>query len=387
MVGEQNQTKPSLPQVDYEIRNSGVMVIRLSGNWTLTGQTPESEKIVRKILDTKPLERIAFDTSTIGNWDTVFLTLLKDISDYCAQNQVEVDKSGLPEGARGLLSLAGAVPERGKKEKTAAARDSLLEAIGRDTVAFLEGAGTIFMFFGQVFVAVGRFLIGKARVRRVDLFLNMQEAGVRGVPIISLITFLVGTILAYISAAQLAAFGAKIFVAHLVGVAMAREMAPMMTAIIVAGRTGAAFAAQLGTMTVNEEVDAFRTLGLSPMETLVLPRVLALTLMMPFLVIYANLMGNAGAAFIAILQFDIGAKEYFSALRDAITLQDFAEGFVKSVVYGVLVAISGCLKGMHSGRSAGDVGISTTSAVVMSLVLIVAASAVLTAFFDALWRG
>ena len=386
MVGEQNQTRPSLPQVDYEISDVGVMVIRLSGNWILTDPTPESEEIVRKISDTKPLARIAFDTSAIGSWDTVFLTLLKDICDHCAQHKLEVDESGLPEGARGLLSLAGAVPERGKKDKTAAARDSILEEVGRDTIAFLEAAGTIFTFFGQVFVALGRFLVGKSRIRRTDLFLNMQEAGVRAVPIISLITFLVGTILAYISAAQLTAFGAKIFVANLVGEAMAREMAAMMTAIIVAGRTGAAFAAQLGTMTVNEEIDAYRTLGLSPMETLVLPRVLALTLMMPFLVIYANLMGNAGGALIAISQFDIGAKEYFSALQNAVTLQHFTEGLIKGVVYGVLVAISGCLKGMHCGRSAGDVGISTTSAVVMSLVLIVTASAILTAFFDSLWR-
>ncbi len=386
-MGESRQTDASAPEVNYDFSNSSTLVIKLSGNWTLADSTPDTEDILRRLSDTQPLKQIAFDTNALGAWDTVLLAFLKDVSGYCTEHQVEVEQSGLPDGAKGMLSLASAVPERGRIEEDAAARQSVLEEIGRDTVAFLEAAGTVFVFFGQVFLAMGRFLIGKARVRRADLFFNMQEAGVRGVPIISLITFLVGIILAYVSAAQLAAFGAKIFVAHLVGVAMAREMAPMMTAIIVAGRTGAAYAAQLGTMTVNEEIDALRTLGLSPMETLVLPRVLALTLMMPFLVIYANLMGNAGGAFIAIFQFDIGVKEYFSALQNVITLQDYAEGLVKSVVYAVLVAISGCLKGMHSGRSAGDVGTSTTSAVVMSLVLIVTASAILTALFDPLLRG
>ncbi len=386
-MGESQQTEASAPEVNYDFTDSGTLVIKLSGNWTLAESTPDPEDILRRLSDTQSLKHIAFNTSSLGAWDTVLLAFLKDVSGYCAEHQVEVEQSGLPEGTRGLLDLAQAVPERGKKEESPAARDSLLEQIGRDAVAFLETAGTFFVFFWQVFIALGRFLIGKTKVRRRDLFLNMQEVGVRGLPIISLITFLVGIILAYVSAAQLAEFGAKIYVAHVVGVGMAREMAPMMTAIIVAGRTGAAFAAQLGTMTVNEEIDAYRTLGLPPVETLVLPRVLALTLMMPFLVVYANLMGNAGSAAISILQFDISPKEYFSVLQEFLKLQDLAEGLIKGTVYGVLVAICGCLKGMHSGRSAGDVGTSTTSAVVMSLIMIVTASAVLTVIFDTLWRG
>ena len=386
-MGESRQTDASAPEVNYDFSNSSTLVIKLSGNWTLADSTPDPEDILRRLSDTQPLKQIAFDTNALGAWDTVLLAFLKDVSGYCAERQVEVEQSGLPEGTRGLLDLAEAVPERGKKEESPASRDSLLEQIGRDAVAFLETAGVFFVFFGQVIAALGRFLIGKTKVRRTDLFLNMQEAGVRGLPIISLITFLVGVILAYISAAQLAAFGAKIFVAHLVGVAMAREMAPMMTAIIVAGRTGAAFAAQLGTMTVNEEIDAYRTLGLPPIDTLVLPRVLALMLMMPFLVVYANLMGNAGSATIAILHFDISAREYFSVLQEVLKLHDFAEGLIKGMVYGVLVAICGCLKGMHSGRSAGDVGTSTTAAVVMSLIMIVMASAILTMLFDTLRSG
>ncbi len=386
-MGESRQTDASAPGVNYDFTDTGTAVIKLSGNWTLTDSTPDSEETLRRLADTQSLKHIAFDTGALGAWDTVLLAYLKDVFSYCAEHQVEVEQSGLPEGTRGLLDLAEAVPERGKKEENPAARDSLLEQIGRDAVAFLETAGTFFVFFWQVFVALGRFLIGKTKVRRADLFLNMQEVGVRGLPIISLITFLVGIILAYVSAAQLAEFGAKIYVAHVVGVGMAREMAPMMTAIIVAGRTGAAFAAQLGTMTVNEEIDAYRTLGLPPVETLVLPRVLALTLMMPFLVVYANLMGNAGSAAISILQFDVSPKEYFSVLQEFLKLRDFAEGLIKGMVYGGLVAICGCLKGMNSGRSAGDVGTSTTSAVVMSLIMIVTASAVLTVIFDTLWRG
>ena len=385
MTIEQYTTEPTPPGVEYTSTASGVLNIRLSGNWTLNESIPASEEIFRKISHAKTVHDIKFETSALGAWDTVFLTLIKDIIDYCRDNRLKVDQKGLPEGVRGLLNLADTVPERSKEDLSTVEKESILEEIGRDTVEFLHQSGILVTFIGKVFLTVGRFLIGKARVRRTELVFNIQEAGVRGVPIVSLLTFLVGVILAYVAAAQLTKFGAKILVANLVGVAMAREMAPMITAVIMAGRTGGAYAAQLGTMTVNEEIDAFRTLGLPPMEMLVLPRVLALTLMMPFLVVYANLMGNLGGAVVAIFRLDIGATEYFTALSQAITWRDFLEGLIKSFVYGWLVAISGCLKGIYSGRSAGAVGTSTTSAVVMSLVLIVSSSAVLTAFFDTLW--
>jgi phospholipid/cholesterol/gamma-HCH transport system permease protein len=382
MATESKRSKlQTAPQLDYDQPETGAIVFRLSGPWTISGVIPASEESIQFLAVTEALQRIAFDTTRLEDWDTALLAFLKEIADYCQVNQIKVDASGLPDGVKGLLSLAEAVPRRELVHQKDA---SLLEMIGRDALDFVTNTGQVVAFFGDVLKALGRFIIGHAKIRRKDLFYNIQEAGLRSVPIISLISFLVGIILAYISAAQLETFGAKIYVASLVGIAMAREMAPIMTAIIIAGRTGAAFAAQLGTMTVNEEIDAYKTLGVPPMEILVLPRVLALTLMMPFLVVYSNLWGNLGGALIAVGQFDISVAEYFSTLQQDIKVMDFFEGLIKSIVYGVLVATSGCLRGIHSGRSAGAVGLATTGAVVMSLVLIVSASAVMTPIFDAL---
>jgi phospholipid/cholesterol/gamma-HCH transport system permease protein len=202
---------------------------------------------------------------------------------------------------------------------------------------------------------------------------------------VTLISFLVGAILAFIGAVQLQQFGAQIYVANLVGLAMALEMGAMMTAIIMAGRTGAAFAAQLGTMQVNQEVDAPTTLGVSPMEFLVVPRMLALVLMVPLLTLYADLMGMLGGAAIAATTLDVSLPVYFRQLREALTLKAFAQGLLKSGVYGGIVALSGCLRGMQCGRSAAAVGEAATSAVVTGIVGIIVSSAVLTVIYLEVW--
>jgi phospholipid/cholesterol/gamma-HCH transport system permease protein len=192
--------------------------------------------------------------------------------------------------------------------------------------------------------------------------------GAQALPIVTLISFLVGVILAYVGAVQLRQFGAQIYVADLVGIAMTREMGAMMAAIIMAGRTGAAFAASLGTMQVNEEIDALTTLGISPMEFLVLPRVLALTAMMPLLCVYADLVGILGGACVGVGMLDLGGVEYFVRSSHAITLRDVLAGLVMSGVFGALVALAGCLRGMQCGRSSAAVGWAATSAVVTGIV-------------------
>jgi len=220
-------------------------------------------------------------------------------------------------------------------------------------------------------------LTGRAQFRISDFTLTVQQCGAEAVGIVTLVSFLVGLILAFIGAIQLKQFGAQIFVADLVGLGMAREMGAMMTAIIMAGRTGASFAAQLGTMTANEEIDALKTMGISPTEFLVLPRLLALTLMMPLLCLYSNLLGIAGGAVVGVGMLDLGVVSYFDQTRNALSLADFGAGLIKAVVYGSLVALSGCLRGMQCGRSAAAVGKATTSAVVTSIVLIVIASGII----------
>ncbi len=231
-------------------------------------------------------------------------------------------------------------------------------------------------FLGELTLSVGRLLRGQAQFRRVDLWRTVQECGANALPIVTLISLLVGMILAFVGAVQLEQFGAEIYVANLVGLAMAREMGAMMTAIIMAGRTGAAFAAQLGTMTVNEEIDALRTLGISPMEFLVLPRMLALIVMMPLLCLYADLVGMIGGLIVGVGMLDITFVEYFNQTVEAVGLNDIAMGVIKSAVFGVLVALSGCMRGMQSGRSASAVGVAATSAVVTAIVFIIVTDAV-----------
>jgi phospholipid/cholesterol/gamma-HCH transport system permease protein len=200
----------------------------------------------------------------------------------------------------------------------------------------------------------------------------------QALPIVTLISFLVGVILALIGAIQLALFGAEIYVANLVGVSMVRLMAAIMTGIVMAGRTGGAFAAQLGTMQVNQEIDALKTLGLSPMEFLVLPRMLALALMMPLLALYANVVGILGGAMVTFTLPDINVIQFFNQLVEAVRLWDLGIGLFSSAVFGVIVAISGCMRGMQCGRSASAVGDAATSAVVTAIVGIIVTTAIIT---------
>jgi phospholipid/cholesterol/gamma-HCH transport system permease protein len=212
----------------------------------------------------------------------------------------------------------------------------------------------------------------------VDLTLTIQECGARALPIVSLISMLVGMILAFVGAVQLQMFGAEIYVANLVGIAMVRVMGAVMTGIIMAGRTGGAFAAQLGTMEVNEEIDALRTLGISPMEFLVLPRMLGLALMMPLLCLYADLMGILGGLIVGVGMLDLTLMQYFLQTRNALGLNHLLIGLFQGAVFGILVALAGCLRGMQCGRSAAAVGDASTSAVVTGIVSIIVATALVT---------
>ena len=210
-------------------------------------------------------------------------------------------------------------------------------------------------------------------MRSRDFWLAVQQAGASALPIIGVISFLVGMIQAFVGGSQLALFGAQIFVANLVAIAMLREMGPLMASLIMAGRTGSAYAAELGTMQVNEEIDALRGMGISPVEFLVLPRLLALALMMPLLAIYANLFGVLGGAVVGLGVLGISPVTYWEQSLQFLRPQDFVVGLVKAAVFGILVGAAGCLRGIRSGRNAASVGASTTSAVVTGIVIVIVA--------------
>jgi phospholipid/cholesterol/gamma-HCH transport system permease protein len=363
--------------------DSGTLLITLAGRWTMKKRLPTISQVEAQLASQPPVRRVAFDCQGMDGWDSGLLTFMVKVINVSKAKQIDTDCDGLPEGVHKLLNLAFAVPER-KGARRELVREPLLERVGKGTIGTVAGAGEMIGFIGEATLSLLRFVTGRARYRKSDLFVIMQECGAQALPIVSLISFLVGLILAFIGAMQLRQFGAQVYIANLVAIGMARAMGAMMTAIIMAGRTGAAFAAQLGTMTVNEEIDALSTMGIPAMDFLVLPRMLALIVMMPLLTLYSDLMGMLGGAFIARTLFDIGLFEYYTQTRSSVDLTDFAVGLINGSVYGVIVALSGCLRGIQSGRSASAVGAAATSAVVTAIVFIIVATAILTVIYDVL---
>ncbi|WP_455202596.1 MlaE family ABC transporter permease [Kaarinaea lacus] len=355
------------------------LLIKLTGAWRLQQSRPAFSDIEPSLRNTS-ITRINFDSQAMTAWDTGLLTFLAQLIQLAQSQHIEIDKSGLPSGVQRLLVLATAVPpvkQPGHEEKP----PGFITQIGTFTIELLRGAPASLSFLGEVILSLGRWLRGKAQFRQRDLFLIIEEVGPQGLGIVALISFLVGLIVAYMGAVQLVQFGAEIYIADLVAIGMVREMGALMTGVIIAGRTGAAFAAQLGTMQVNEEIDALKTLGISVIDFLVLPRLLALITMMPLLTLYSGLIGVVAGFTVATVVFDIGAFEYYHQTIRALDLRHFSVGVFKGTIYGVLVAYAGCLRGMQCGRSAQAVGEATTSAVVTSILLIVIAASALTIVF------
>jgi len=351
--------------------SDGSLLIRLAGTWRLEAGLPPTESVERELSTDSPTH-VRFDTEGLGAWDSGILTFLVAVSRLGREHDVVVDWAGLPEGLQRLVSLAEAVPEKEHARAEETERE-LIERVGEMAIETHYEFWRDVEFVGQVAVALARALRGKARFRRSDLALLIQQNGFEALPIVTLVTFLLGLILAFVGAVQLQTFGATIYVADLVGVAMVRDMGALITGIVMAGRSGAAFAAQLGAMKVTQETDALTTMAISPMEFLVLPRLLALCLMMPFLTLYGDAMGILGGSFVGITMLDLSAVEYFQQTASAVSLTDVLGGVFKGSVYGVLIAIAGCLRGMNAGNSSSAVGDAATSAVVTSIVAIIVA--------------
>jgi phospholipid/cholesterol/gamma-HCH transport system permease protein len=239
-------------------------------------------------------------------------------------------------------------------------------------------------FLGQVLLSAGAGLTGKARFRGKDLSRVTAEASARAVPIVSIVNLLVGAILAFVGAVQLVKFGAGIYVADLVAIAEAREMAAIITAVVMAGRTGAAFAAEIATMQANEEVDALEVLGLDAVDFLVLPRVVALLFMMPLLFVYGCAMSLVGGMIVSAGMLDVSAAAYMDRTFEALTYTHLMLGLTKSIVFGALIGMVGCYCGLYAKRNAAGVGQATTSAVVISIVGIIVLDAIFAVCANAL---
>ena len=348
------------------------LLVRLAGSWTVRGAMPESADVERAMDTSPPPERVTFDAGRVGHWDSRLLTFLLAVREAALAKNVDFDPAGLPEGVESLIRLASAVPERAEARREVA-RPPFLARVGIGWTSFARSGGDAVAFIGAATLSLLRLLTGRAQFRRSDLFLIIQQVGAEALPIVALISILVGLILAFVGSIQLQMFGAQIYVANLVAIGMTREMGAMMTGIIMAGRTGAAFAAQLGTMQVNEEIDALKTLGVEPTDFLVLPRMVALIVMMPLLCVYANVLGIFGGFVVGVGMLDLSPVQYWNQTLAWLRPGGVLLGIGKSVIFGVIIAISGCLRGIQCGRSAAAVGSAATSSVVTSIVWIIVA--------------
>ena len=358
--------------IALERKDGSSLLVHLRGKWQLGHDMPSSSVVAKELsAQAKPV-RIGFETSELTGWDSALISFLVETYDLCQAHGVEQDRSGLPAGVRRLVELAEAVPEK-QGARAAPKRIPFFEHVGDLTVGYVSAVTQTFGFIGDTAVALGGLVRGSARYRTIDLMQNISDCGPGAVGIVTLISFLVGVILAFMGAVQLQQFGASIYVADLVGIGMLREMGAMMTAIIMSGRTGAAFAAQLGTMKVTQEIDALTTMGISPFQFLLLPRVIALVLMMPLLCLYSDLMGILGGAFVGVGMLGLSFTNYMRETIHALSLTNLALGVIKATIYGALIAAAGCLRGFQCGNSSSAVGDAATRAVVTSIVLVVVA--------------
>jgi phospholipid/cholesterol/gamma-HCH transport system permease protein len=318
---------------------------------------------------------VAFDAAELGSWDSSLLTFLLQAMRYCEARDLEFSEAGLPEDITRLLELSRAVPEQ-EVDRDAEGR-SLLARVGTRGLSAYDALVESIAFTGEVTDSFVRLILFRVRVRWRDFWVVVQSNSSGALPIVTLIAFLIGVIISFLGAVVLRRFGAGYYVSYLVGYGMLREMAALMTGIIMAGRTGAAFAAELGSMKITEEIDAFRTLGISPVEHLVLPRMLGLFVTMPLLTIYAGFVGILGGMLVAVTLLDLSVTQFLGGLLTAVTLSDALLGLFKGTVFGLIIGLAGCMKGMQTGGDAGAVGRAATSAVVLGITLVIGANAVI----------
>lgn len=357
-------------------QDGGAVTLELAGDWRRGGP----EVVVSGEPPGKAVER--YDAKGLGAFDSMLPAfLLAHLRAHPPESGATPSFEGLPPNLRGLLELALAVPEEIVAQSARPA--SFTTRLGKLSLRAWKSTLDVVEFVGQCSLSVGRFVSGRARFRKPDLWLSVQECGIEALPIVTLISFLIGMILAFVGNAQLTNFGANLLVADLVAIAMVREMGVVMTAIIMSGRTGAAFAAHIGSMNANEEIDALRTSGFDPFDYLVLPRLLALVIMMPILTIYSNVVGILGGMMVGSF-VGIPTVLFWNETLLSLNFTNSSLGVIKSVFFGAAIAISGCMQGMRAGRSSAAVGEATTHAIVAAITWVVVLDSAFAAVFTIL---
>ncbi|MBQ7177593.1 MAG: ABC transporter permease [Victivallales bacterium] len=355
----------------YELRllENGNATAIFSGQWR---RSPSVDLNISAVV-----KSITVDVAELGEWDDTFVAQIYKLRQVCATSGIDLDYSALPEGARKLLELAISAPVREDDPKKSS-KMGLLENIGRQSEDIAKATHTGLHFTGALTVALLRMMVGKARFSMRDLARELYKAGPGAFFIVSLIGFLEGVILAFIGSIPLKMFKAEVYVASFIGIGLLRLLGAVMSGSVMAGRSGAAYAAELGTMKVNEEIDALETMGISPIEYLVLPRFLGLTIMMPFIALISNTFGILGGMGVSVFYLDIPLVEFWTKLIETTRVCDLIIGVITSFVFGMLIAICGCLRGIRCGRDSEAVGLATTASMVSSIICMVIATFTIT---------
>ncbi|HXA80211.1 MAG TPA: ABC transporter permease [Opitutaceae bacterium] len=355
----------------------GRLVLELAGVWQITAPRPSW----KRVLGTQRPARVRLEMGGVSRWDSSLVLFVHEVRRWCTEAGANLDLDAvLPEVRRLADQLAGAYLTRPPFHRST----NFLADVGVATEEVVGKTRGFARFIGECTLAAVRLVIQPQKFRWRDCFIEMQQCGAMALPIVSLISFLVGLTLAYTGAIILRQFGADIWVADLVGLSSVREMGAIMTAVVLAGRTGAAFAAELGNMKTGEEIDALETLGIRPVDFLVIPRMVALAVMMPLLALYANCLGILGGMAVATGLLSIPPSAYWVETVASIGLTDINAGLIKACVFGLIVGMTGCLRGLQAERSAAGVGRAATSAVVTAILLIIVADATFAVVFNIL---
>ncbi|HEY8234854.1 MAG TPA: ABC transporter permease [Vicinamibacteria bacterium] len=375
-------------------RDGGAAVVRLSGTWSLRDGLHPVDEVTQALEAQPPPQRLRLDAAALERWDTSLVVFLARVHDSCSEREVGLDTSGLPQAARRLLELArqGAVLEggsqraladRSRRERRGAERgpEPWTESIGWWAIHSFRSLGGKLDFLGSTVVSCVRMLLGRTRRLRTRFLHLLQQAGVETLPVVALMGFAIGAVLALITTGQLEKLGATPLVARIVSIAVLREMGALMVGIAIAGRLGAAIAAEIASMVAYREVDVLRVVGVDPFDYLVAPRVLALAIAGPLLVVYANVLGLLGGLFVGVTAVGLPAEEYIERTRAVLTQKHMLAGLIKGLAFGVVTGLVAAYYGLNSGRTAGAVGWAVRRAVVAAVVGVVLSDAAITLVF------
>ena len=362
-------------------RDGDNLLLSAGGSWVIA-TLAELDARVREIA-TSSVRRARIDLGSVERMDTAGAWVLyRTRRDFRALG-IDAEFEGVkPDHDIIFGRIAAGDDEDAFEEQPFHPIIAMVHRVGAATMGIIEEALDLLNFLGVIVVASVRVVLHPSRIRFVPLLVHIERVGLNALPIVGLLSFLIGVVLAFQGADQLKQFGAEIFTVNLVGVSVLREMGILLTAIIVAGRSGSAFTAQIGTMQVNEEIDAMRAMGLDPIEVLVLPRVLALVTALPLLAMFANLMGLAGGAVMSVIALDISVVQFVERLKSVVPIWAFWVGMIKAPIFGLLIALVGCREGLKVGGSADSVGRQTTKSVVVSIFMVMVADAIFSIFFS-----